>query len=100
MNRSDLVQYLAEQWDRSEDESRYFIEECFESIIRVLEREERLELRGFGVFEIKDRDSRPGRIPGTGKTVNVPPHKTPDFSPGKALKQAVRKLNPEEDEHE
>lgn len=92
MKRSELIDRMSEKWDLPERETRLLVDDFFESISRVLQRDGRIELRGFGVFELKDRSGRPGRIPGTGETVEVPPHQTPDFSPGKKLKEAVRDL--------
>ncbi|MFB6355741.1 MAG: HU family DNA-binding protein [bacterium] len=90
MNRSDLIEKVAERWELPDQEARHLVDFFFESIARCLERDERLELRGFGTFEVKHRESRTGRIPGTGETVDVPSHKVPDFKPGKVLKKAVR----------
>ncbi len=61
----------------------------FSSIKQVLLEEGRIELRGFGVFEVKKRKTRKGRIPGTGKTVEIPSRYVPTFSPGKPLKESV-----------
>lgn len=99
MKRSDLIQRMSEAWDRSERETRLLVDAFFDSIGELLEREGRIELRGFGVFELKQRNSRPGRIPGTGETVDVPEHVVPDFSPGKTLKQRVRSLESHEVDH-
>lgn len=96
MKRSELIDVMQEKWDRPERETRQLVDEFFESIARVLDRDGRLELRGFGVFELKERASRPGRIPGTGETVEVPEHVVPDFSPGKDLKESVRELDPDQ----
>ena len=100
MKRSDLIERMSEKWDRSERETRLLIDTFFQSIGDILKREGRLELRGFGVFEVKQRDSRPGRIPGTGETVDVPAHAVPDFSPGKSLKNQVRALKSHEVSHQ
>lgn len=99
MKRSDLIEMMSERWDRPARETRLLVDVFFESIGDILERDGRIELRGFGVFELKQRDSRPGRIPGTGETVEVPPHQVPDFSPGKALKEQVRALKSHEVSH-
>lgn len=93
MKRSELIDEMSERWELDEKETRQLVDECFESIARVLERDGRIELRGFGVFELKERDSRPGRIPGTGETVQVPEHVVPTFSPGKDLRESVRELD-------
>jgi nucleoid DNA-binding protein len=75
VKRSELIEEMAREWDRPERETRMLVDEFFESIARVLERDGRLELRGFGVFELKEREATEGRIP------------------GKALKSKVRELS-------
>lgn len=89
MVRSELVQEMAEQWDMPKKRARELVDRFFDSIGIILEREGRLELRGFGVFEVKQRASSKGRIPGTGEEVEVPSHLRPTFSAGKNLKEAV-----------
>jgi len=99
MKRSNLIERMAQNWDRRERETRLLVDAFFDSIGELLEREGRIELRGFGVFELKHRSSRPGRIPGTGESVEVPEHVVPDFSPGKALKKRVRSLKAHQVDH-
>jgi len=100
VKRTDLIELMSERWDLPERDTRHLVDEFFESIARVLERDGRLELRGFGVFELKERDETEGRIPGTGETVEVPAHVVPDFSAGKAIRETVRELDSDDVEGE
>lgn len=89
MVRSELVEEMAQQWEMPQSRARELVDCFFDAIGTILEREGRLELRGFGVFEVKQRASSKGRIPGTGEEVEVPSHLRPTFSAGKHLKEAV-----------
>ena len=61
----------------------------FDEITEALARGDRVELRGFGAFSVKQRDSRVGRNPRTGETINIAAANVPSFKAGKALKDAV-----------
>ncbi|MFQ5768853.1 MAG: HU family DNA-binding protein, partial [Acidobacteriota bacterium] len=65
----------------------------FDSIIEALRKEEKIELRGFGSFRIRNRHSRVGRNPKTGARVEVPAKKIPYFKPGKELKELINTDN-------
>lgn len=89
MNRSDLVKKKADEWDVSQSEARVIVDKFFDSIGTLLEKTGRIEIRGFGVFELQEREPTKGRIPGTGKEVEVPARKVPTFTAGKYLKEAI-----------
>lgn len=89
MNRSDLVEKKSDEWDLSRSETRAIIDRFFDSVGTLLEDSGRIELRGFGVFELQEREPTKGRIPGTGQEVEVPARKIPTFTAGKYLKKAV-----------
>ncbi len=89
MNRSDLIETKADEWDVSQSDARVIIDRFFDSIGKLLEDDGRIELRGFGVFEVQEREPTKGRIPGTGKEVEVPARKVPTFTAGKYLKEAI-----------
>ncbi len=91
MLRSELIKKMAEKWNIPEREARQLVKRYFESIKKIVAEEGRLELRGFGVFEKREHDSRKGRIPGTGKEIDVPERVVPAFKSGKYLREAVRK---------
>ena len=68
----------------------------FKSIINALHRGDKIELRGFGSFRIRQRESRKGRNPKTGERVDVPAKKVPYFKPGKELKALINQTQQEE----
>jgi integration host factor subunit beta len=63
----------------------------FDSIVRSLKEGEKIELRGFGSFRLRDRGARMGRNPKTGVKVAVPAKKIPYFKPGKELKELINR---------
>jgi integration host factor subunit beta len=65
------------------------VDTVFKSIINALHRGDKIELRGFGSFRIRQRESRKGRNPKTGERVDVPAKKVPYFKPGKELKELI-----------
>ncbi len=89
MNRSDLIEEKAGEWDVDESDARVIVDRFFDSVGSLLETDGRIELRGFGVFEVQEREPTKGRIPGTGKEVEVPARKIPTFTAGKYLKEAI-----------
>jgi integration host factor subunit beta len=70
-------------------ESEVIVDAIFDSIIRSLRGGDKIEIRGFGSFRTRQRQSRMGRNPKTGSRLEVPAKKIPYFNPGKELKQAV-----------
>lgn len=67
------------------------VQGTFDAIIETLARDGRLELRNFGVFEVKKRGARKARNPKTGVVVDVPPRKVVTFKPGRLMELSVRK---------
>ncbi len=65
------------------------VEIVFESIIETLNQGEKIELRGFGSFRVRERGARRGRNPKTGDPVNIPAKRVPYFKPGKELKELI-----------
>ncbi len=91
MTRSQLIQRLAQQHPYLvHDEVERIVKTIFGKISEALARGERIELRGFGVFTVKEYASRVGRNPRTGETVHVPAKLHPHFKSGKELR---RRLN-------
>lgn len=90
MTRSELIQRLAENHPHlyHRDVER-IVSTVFEEISAALERGDRVELRGFGTFSVKQRDARVGRNPRTGDTVHVEPKSVPFFKTGKQLRGLV-----------
>lgn len=90
MTKKDLAANIAENKGLRQDETRVVVDEVLEEISRSLSRGEKVELRGFGVFKVKERQARLGRNPRTGEEVSVPAMKVVHFKAGKELKERVR----------
>jgi integration host factor subunit beta len=86
MVKKELAVLLSQKKGISKKEAEIAIKTVFESIVDSLSKGEKVELRGFGSFRIKDRKPRKSRNPKTGETVDVPAKKVPFFRAGKDLK--------------
>ncbi len=89
MTKADLVEKIAAQVDLSKKDSEIVVNTVFRSIIDALASDDKVELRGFGSFRTRKRQSRVGRNPKTGDRVDVPAKKVPFFKPGKNLKKLI-----------
>lgn len=97
MIKSELVDALAERHPHlyQRDVERV-VATVFDEISAALTRGDRVELRGFGAFSVKQRDERQGRNPRTGETVSVPQKRVPFFKTGKELRERINAdFNPE-----
>ncbi len=90
MNKADLVAAVAEKADVSKKDAEKAVNAVFASIEEALAKSEKVQLVGFGTFEVKDRAERTGRNPQTKETIIIPASKVPGFKAGKALKDAVQ----------
>ncbi|MEX2416196.1 MAG: HU family DNA-binding protein [Paenibacillaceae bacterium] len=90
MNKADLVSKVAESTELSKKDVSKAIEAVFESISEALHLGEKVQLVGFGNFEVRERSARKGRNPQTGEEIEIPASKVPAFKPGKALKEGVQ----------
>ncbi len=90
MLRSELIEQLAQEYShlRQEDVER-IVEVILEQIASALADGQRVELRGFGAFSVRQRDARTGRNPRTGEPVDVPAKAVPFFKAGKELRARV-----------
>jgi len=87
MLRSELVTKLAEEHPHLPAKRvEQAVDVIFEEISAALERSDRVELRGFGAFSVRERNARKGRNPRTGEAVNVPAKRVPFFKAGKELR--------------
>lgn len=91
MNKADLVAAVAEKAESSKKDAEKAVNAVFASIEEALAKNEKVQLVGFGTFEVKDRAERTGRNPQTKETIIIPASKVPGFKAGKALKDAVQK---------
>ncbi len=92
MIRSELVQKIAaENKDLRLEEVEQIVDLFFDSIVKQLADGGRVELRGFGAFSTRARDSRTGRNPRTGESVAVSAKKVPYFKPGKEMRERLNR---------
>lgn len=94
MTKAELVEEVSRVSDLTKKHSEVIVDTVFRSIIEALHRGEKVELRGFGSFRLRKRESRKGRNPKTGDRVDVPPKKVPYFKPGKELKELINREPP------
>ncbi|WP_019413572.1 HU family DNA-binding protein [Paenisporosarcina sp. TG20] len=90
MNKTELVNSVAEATELSKKESSKAVDAVFETIQDALAKGEKIQLIGFGNFEVRERAARKGRNPQTGMEIDIAASKVPAFKPGKALKDAVK----------
>ena len=86
MIKQDIVDKVVNRTGLSKTRAEIAVETVFETMKRSMERGERIELRGFGVFNVRPRKTGIGRNPRTGQEVIIPPAKAVRFKPGKDLK--------------
>jgi integration host factor subunit beta len=89
MTKAELVEEVARVSELTKKHSEIIVNTVFDSIITALQKDEKIELRGFGSFRIRQRRSRQGRNPKTGDKVDVPAKRIPYFKPGKELKELI-----------
>lgn len=90
MNKTDLVNSVAEETEFSKKDAAKVVDVVFESITDSLKDGDKVQLIGFGNFEVRERSARKGRNPQTGEEIEISASKVPAFKPGKALKDAVK----------
>ena len=91
MTKAELIEELSSVGDITRKQSEVIVDAVFESIVTALMRGEKIELRGFGTFKLRQRESRAGRNPKTGVGVVVPAKKVPSFKAGKALRELLNR---------
>src|SRR5688572_23218023 len=89
MNKSELVERLAERAKITKKRAEQVVNLVFDQMTQALKRGERIEIRGFGSFTSKSYDAYTGRNPRTGETIHVPAKRLPFFKVGKELKERV-----------
>lgn len=95
MTKKDIVRTISEELGLTQQQTKSIVQKTFDAIIQALVRERRVELRNFGVFEVKQRSARRARNPRTGNQVEVPEKFVVTFKPGKVMEARVKKLNDE-----
>lgn len=90
MTKKDIVLRITDMTGIKQVDVKKIVQKTFDTIIESLIRNEKVELRNFGVFKIKERKARFGRNPRTGESVPVPPRKVAVFKPGLEMKQRIK----------
>ena len=91
MNKAELIADVAEKAGLSKKDSEKAVNAALESITASLQAGEKVQLVGFGVFDVKERGVRIGRNPKTKEEIEIPASRVPQFKAGKVLKEAVSK---------
>ncbi|MDA8335664.1 MAG: HU family DNA-binding protein [Peptococcaceae bacterium] len=89
MNKAELISYVAEKTDFTKKEAEKAVAAVFTSIEEAMSKGEKVQLVGFGTFEIRERAARKGRNPQTGAEINIAAARVPVFKAGKALRDSV-----------
>ena len=91
MNKSELVSAIAEKAAITKKDSEKVLQAFLDTVTEELAKGGKVQLVGFGTFDVSERKAREGRNPQTGKPMKIPASKAPRFKPGKALKDATNK---------
>lgn len=91
MNKTELVAAIAEKSDLSKKDAEKFVNAFTETVKETLKKGDKIQLIGFGTFDVSKRAARTGRNPQTGAEIKIPASNAPKFTAGKALKEALNK---------
>ena len=89
MNKTELVAAIAERTELTKKDAEKAVNAVFASVQKALVEDDKVQIIGFGTFEVRTRAARKGRNPQTGETIEIPASKNPVFKAGKALKDMV-----------
>src|SRR5262245_13464481 len=92
VTKKEIVKQISEELGLTQLKTKEIVQKTFDAIIDTLLREKRIELRNFGVFEVKRRKARKARNPRTGEKVDVEPKNVVTFKPGKEMEERVRNM--------
>ncbi|MDA1049247.1 MAG: integration host factor subunit beta [Planctomycetota bacterium] len=92
MTKKEIVKTISEEIGMTQLKTKEIVQKTFDAIVETLVDERRIELRNFGVFEVKKRAARKARNPRTGQRVDVPEKYVVTFKPGKEMEEKVRQL--------
>ncbi len=90
MNKTELVAAIAEKAEISKKDADKAVAALIETVTETLKAGDKIQLVGFGTFEVRERPERTGRNPQTKETITIPASKVPAFKAGAALKNAVK----------
>ena len=91
MNKTELIAAVAEKAEISKKDAEKAVKAFTDAVAEELAKGGKVQLVGFGTFEVSERPAREGRNPRTGETMTIAASKTPKFKPGKALKDEINK---------
>ena len=89
MNKTELIAAIADQAELSKKDSEKALKAFIDVVTEELKKEHKVQVVGFGTFEVSERSAREGRNPQTGETMKIEASKSPKFKAGKALKDMV-----------
>ncbi|NLL46540.1 MAG: HU family DNA-binding protein [Clostridiales bacterium] len=89
MNKAELISATAEKTGLSKKDSEKALNALIETITETMKKGDKVQLVGFGVFEVKERPARMGRNPRTKEQIEIPATRVPQFKAGKALKDTI-----------
>ena len=89
MNKTELVAAMADKSGLTKKDAEAALKAFIESVEKALKKNDKVQIVGFGTFEVVKRAAREGRNPQTGKTMKIKASKSPKFKAGKALKDAL-----------
>lgn len=92
MTKKEIVKTISDEIGLTQLKTKEIVQKTFDAIVETLVEEKRIELRNFGVFEVKKRAARKARNPRTGDKVYVPEKYVVTFKPGKEMEERVREL--------
>src|SRR5207237_6216866 len=92
VTKKEIVKQISEALGLTQLKTKEIVQKTFDAIVDTLLVEKRIELRNFGVFEVKQRKARKTRNPRTGEKVDVEPKNVVTFKPGKEMEERVRKM--------
>ncbi len=90
MAKKELINYVAEKSNLSKKDAETAVNAVFDGIVEALKTDGKIQLVGFGSFEVKERAARTGFNPATGAAIEIPASKVPVFKAGKVLKESIK----------
>ncbi|MDK2878494.1 MAG: DNA-binding protein HU-beta [Thermoanaerobacteraceae bacterium] len=91
VNKADLISIMAEKSGLTKKDSEKALNAFVEAVEEALAKRDKVQLVGFGTFEVRERSARKGRNPQTGEEIDIPAASMPAFKAGKALKDSINK---------
>ena len=91
MNKTELIAAVAAKTGITKKDAESIVSATFDTIAQELKKGEKIQVSGFGIFEVKEREARVGRNPRTKEAIQIPASKAPAFKASKALKDTVSK---------